>query len=203
MLRHAPPPTHMHIHSPYATQGRKSDHVCFLCVLLAVPSTPRGNTGRTLAIPPSLPGFSFGPENLLILIGELLLHKIDLDAASDERLLMSTTAAAAGVASASSTTASSRAASRPATAASRLSTASASAGNSGGVAAAAAAGVLLGALDEEGQGSTGPLRGGSPAAVAAWWSTRFRKDLEGAVFDYFMTRCGTADVHTGTGGRQP
>lgn len=168
---------------------------------VAVPSTPRGNNGRTLGIPPSLPGLSFGPENLLILIGELLLHKIDLDAASDDRLLMCTTAAAAGIASASSTTASSREASRPATAASRPSTASANAGSSGGgggaggLAAAAAAGALLGALpDDEGQDGAGPLMGGSAAAVAAWWSTRFRKDLEGGVFEYFMTRCDTLPV---------
>lgn len=174
------------------------------CFAIAVPSTPRGASNRTLGIPPSLPGLSFSPENLSILIGELLLHKIDLDTASDERLLACTSAAALGIASASSTAASSRAASRPATASSRPSTASNNAGSNGGSggsnggssgASAAAAGALLGAVpEEEGQGSTGPLRGGSAAAVAAWWSMRFRKDLEGAVFDYFMSRCDSTTI---------
>jgi hypothetical protein len=56
----------------------------------------------------------------------------------------------------------------------------------GSTAAAAAAGALL---EGDGQmGGGGAVRGGTAAAVAAWWATRFRRDLEGAVFDYFLSR---------------
>lgn len=60
----------------------------------------------------------------------------------------------------------------------------------GSTAAAAAAGALLGVvMEEDGQmGGGGAVRGGTAAAVAAWWATRFRRDLEGAVFDYFLSR---------------
>lgn len=142
-----------------------------------------------MGLPPSLPGLSFSPEGLLVLIAELLLYKIDLDTASDDRMLMCAAAAAAGLGTAGSSAASSRAASRPATASMGVSGGGSGSGMgsaAGGAAAAAAAGALLGVVAEE-EGAAG-LRGGSAAAVAAWWATRFRRDLEGAVFDFFLTR---------------
>lgn len=124
-----------------------------------------------------------------MLIAELLLYKIDSDTASDDRMLMCSAAAAAGLGTAGSSAASSRAASRPATASMGVPGGGSGSGMgsaAGGAAAAAAAGALLGVVAEE-EGAAG-LRGGSAAAVAAWWATRFRRDLEGAVFDFSLTR---------------
>lgn len=177
-----------------------------------------------LGLPPSLPGLSFNLEGLSSFVGELLLFKVDLDIASDDRLLLCTSAAAVGLGTASSSAASSRAASRPATAASRPTIAASSYGSTGGtavgsagggsvvgntgggsvgsaagssLAASVAAGPLLGAVvEDEGEGLMGgaAVRGGTAAAVAAWWSTRLRQDLEGAVFDYFLSRCASEAV---------
>mgnify|MGYP001807221094 CR=1 FL=1 len=125
---------------------------------------------------------------------------MDSDTASDDRMLMATAAAAAGICTASSSTASSRPATASSRGASRPATASAVGGSNGSssgsnaasaagsVAAAAAAGALLGVVVEEEGQAGGSLRGGSAAAVAAWWATRFRRDLEGAVFDFFLAR---------------
>jgi hypothetical protein len=127
---------------------------------------------------------------------------VDSDTASDDRMLMATAAAAAGICTASSSTASSRPATASSRGASRPATASAVGGSNGSssgsnaasaagsVAAAAAAGALLGVVVEEEGQAGGSLRGGSAAAVAAWWATRFRRDLEGAVFDFFLARWG-------------
>lgn len=51
----------------------------------AAQSTPRQpGPARVLGCPPSLPGLTFSQDELAVLIGELLLHKIDTDAAGDE-----------------------------------------------------------------------------------------------------------------------
>jgi hypothetical protein len=167
-------------------------------------STPRGLVaGRVLGCPPSIPGLAFTHEALLVLISELLLHKIDADAASDDRLLLSAAVAAAGTGTHSSAAASAA----PSRVASRPTTAAAAAGSSSGgdaltVAATAAARGMLAAVPEDGSGvaatAAAELKGDSAAAVAAWWSMRLRKDLEGSVSEFFLTRFGgrlVAEAH--------
>jgi hypothetical protein len=132
-----------------------------------------------------------------VLIGELWLFKIEADSASQERLLACAAAAAAGTGThttAAPSAAPSRGVSRPATAI---------AGAEAAAAAVAAARSMLAGVPADGGGGggggdSGPCKGGSAAAVAAWWAARWRRDLEGSVYDFFLGRWvvfgHTADV---------
>lgn len=98
--------------------------------------------GSSTTLPCGLPGLSFNPDSLAVLIGELILDKITSDNRADAQA----------------------------------------------AAALAASGLGPFAIASVGGEEEVSSRACGAAAVKAWWTARSRKDLEGSVYDFFMSR---------------